>query len=121
MFILSSRSATVLVIFIVACIAFCLASVFGAMTGPISISNDTDDGILDNLSDIINPNDTNDNSGSSNSHSNSHSNNNNPQTDDSDVETTTDDSDDKPSGNNHNNNNPGTSDDSNPNVETTTG
>lgn len=53
MFILSSRSATVLVIFIVACIAFCLASVFGAMTGPISIlPNESSGGVLDNLSAI---------------------------------------------------------------------
>ena len=34
---MSSKSATFLVIFIVAIIAFCLASVFAAMTGPISI------------------------------------------------------------------------------------
>ena len=49
---LSSRSATVLVIFIVACIAFCLATVFAAMTGPISIlPNESDSGsVLDNLS-----------------------------------------------------------------------
>ena len=53
MFILSSRSATILVIFIVACVAFCLASVFGAMTGPISIlPNESSGGILDNLSAI---------------------------------------------------------------------
>lgn len=51
---LSSRSATVLVIFIVACIAFCLATVFAAMTGPISIlPNESDSGsVLDNLSAI---------------------------------------------------------------------
>lgn len=49
---LSSRSATVLVIFIVACVAFCLASVFASMTGPISIlPNESESGgILDNLS-----------------------------------------------------------------------
>lgn len=54
MFKLSSRSATVLVIFIVACIAFCLASVFAAMTGPISIlPNESEpSGVLDNLSAI---------------------------------------------------------------------
>lgn len=54
MFKLSSRSATVLVIFIVACIAFCLATVFAAMTGPISIlPNESDSGsVLDNLSAI---------------------------------------------------------------------
>ncbi len=57
MFILSSRSATILVIFIVACIAFCLASVFGAMTGPISIlPNESSGGILDNLSAITDSN-----------------------------------------------------------------
>lgn len=53
--ILSSKSATVLVIFVIAVIAFCLASVFGAMVGPISIlPNNTDDtgSILDNLSAI---------------------------------------------------------------------
>ena len=52
---MASRSATVLVIFVIAIIAFCLASVFGAMTGPISIfPNETDNsgGILDNLSAI---------------------------------------------------------------------
>lgn len=53
---LSSRSATVLVIFIVACVAFCLASVFASMTGPISIlPNESESGsILDNLSVIEN-------------------------------------------------------------------
>ena len=34
---MASRSATVLVVFIVAVLAFCLASVFASMTGPISI------------------------------------------------------------------------------------
>ena len=34
---MTSRSATVLVIFIVAIVAFCLASVFASMTGQISI------------------------------------------------------------------------------------
>ena len=44
MLILSSRSATVLVIFVIAIVAFCLASVFGAMTGTINIfPNATDD------------------------------------------------------------------------------
>ena len=54
MFLLSSRSATVLVIFVIAVIAFCLASVFGAMTGTISIlpESDSTGGILDNLSAI---------------------------------------------------------------------
>ena len=51
---MSSRFATVLVIFIVAVLAFCLASVFASMTGPISIlPNETESGgILDNLSAI---------------------------------------------------------------------
>ena len=52
---MSSRSATILVIFSVAIVAFCLASVFGAMTGTISIlpNNSEDSGsILDNLSAI---------------------------------------------------------------------
>ena len=41
---MSSRSATVLVIFVIAMVAFCLASVFGAMTGTITIfPNATDD------------------------------------------------------------------------------
>ena len=44
MLILSSRSATVLVIFVIAIVAFCLASVCGSMTGTISIfPNATDD------------------------------------------------------------------------------
>lgn len=92
---MSSRSATVLVIFSVACIAFCLASVFAAMTGPISIlPNESDTGgILDNLS-AITDQDNNDNYQSygyedtydySSSSSDSHS-------DDKQVETTTDDS-----------------------------
>ena len=51
---MSSKSATVMVIFIVAMVAFCLASVFGAMTGPISIlPNKTNEGVLDNLSSFV--------------------------------------------------------------------
>jgi len=51
-FILTSRSATVLVIFIIAIIAFCLATVFASMTGPISIlpAKNESGGVLDNLS-----------------------------------------------------------------------
>ena len=51
---MTSRSATVLVIFIVAILAFCLASVFASMTGPISIlPNESESGgIFDNLSAI---------------------------------------------------------------------
>ncbi len=90
MLILSSKSATVMVIFIVAMVAFCLASVFGAMTGPISIlPNKTNEGVLDNLSSFVEnghsgqsygSNSYNDHGGrSSSSYDNSHS-----------VETTTD-------------------------------
>ena len=55
MFILSSRSATVLVIFIVAIVAFCLASVFASMTGPISIlpNKTNESGIFDNVSSFV--------------------------------------------------------------------
>jgi hypothetical protein len=60
----TSRSATVLVIFIVAVIAFCLASVFASMTGPISIlPNETESGgIMDNLSAITDDTSESDNS-----------------------------------------------------------
>lgn len=54
---MASRSATVLVIFVIAVIAFCLASVCASMTGTISIlPNGTGNGptILDNLSAITN-------------------------------------------------------------------
>ena len=112
MFKLSSRSATVLVIFSVAVIAFCLATVFAAMTGPISIlPNESDSGgILDNLSAITDSDNSNsyhqsyseDSYDYSSGHSDSHS-------DDSQVETTEDNSQ------NDNNKNP---DDSN--VEITT-
>ena len=94
MLILASRSATVLVIFIIAILAFCLASVFAAMTGPISIlpQDSNSGGILDNLS-AITDDTSNDNSYgyqdyndySSYDYSDSGS-------DDSNVETTTDDS-----------------------------
>ena len=93
---MSSRSATVLVIFIVAIIAFCLACVCASITGPISIiPNESDSGsILDNLSAITDgtgnngesygyQEDHNDYSSSSSSSSSS---------DDSYVETTTDSS-----------------------------
>ena len=92
---MSSRSATVLVIFSVAVIAFCLATVFAAMTGPISIlPNESDSGgILDNLSAITDSDNSNsyhqsyseDSYDYSSGHSDSHS-------DDSQVETTTDSS-----------------------------
>ena len=98
---MSSRSATVLVIFSVAVIAFCLATVFAAMTGPISIlPNESDSGgILDNLSAITDSDNSNsyhqsyseDSYDYSSGHSDSHS-------DDSQVETTTDAEDNPGSG-----------------------
>lgn len=92
---MTSRSATVLVIFIVAILAFCFASVFASMTGQISIlPNKTESGgILDNLSAI-----TNDTTDSSESYgyqeykdysSNGYSSSDN---DNANVETTKDDS-----------------------------
>ena len=49
---MASRSANVLIIFIIAIIAFCLASVCASMTGPISfLPNQNETGVsLDNLS-----------------------------------------------------------------------
>ncbi len=116
---MTSRSATVLVIFVIAVIAFCLASVFGAMTGPISIfPNETEGGsILDNLSAITDGSgDTGNSYGydDSNYYSSSSSDSGS-----SNVETTTDDS--------SSSDNQKPSEDSNPapspapNVETTTG
>ena len=120
---MTSRSATVLVIFVIAVIAFCLASVFGAMTGPISIfPNETEGGsILDNLSAITDGSgDTGNSYGYDDSNYYSSS---SRESGSSNVETTTDDSssssqpysdssDDK---NSKPNQNPA------PNVETTTG
>ena len=58
---MASRSANLLVIFVVAIFAFCFASVFASMTGPISIlPNETDNAtILDNLSIIPTDNQSN--------------------------------------------------------------
>lgn len=95
---LSSRSATVLVIFVVACVAFCLATVFASMTGPISIlPNESESGgILDNLSVIENA-DTGDYQSSSYDYSNDYSSSNDDsQSDEPQVETTTDDSSSSP-------------------------
>ena len=82
---MSSRSATVLVIFIVAVIAFCFASVFAAMTGPISILpvENESEMLLENLS-ISDDSSSNVYTYKDNSHSDS--------SDDSNVETTTDSS-----------------------------
>ena len=91
---MSSRSATVLVIFVVACIAFCLATVFASMTGPISIlPNESESGgILDNLSVIENA-DTGDHQSYGYDNSNDYSSNyDTSQSSEPQVETTTDDS-----------------------------
>ena len=82
---MSSRSATVLVIFIVAVIAFCFASVFAAMTGPISILpvENESEMLLENLS-ISDDSSSNVYTYKDNSHSDS--------SDASNVETTTDSS-----------------------------
>ena len=91
---LSSRSATVLVIFIVACVAFCLASVFASMTGPISIlPNESESGgILDNLS-VIEDADTGNHQSYGYDNSNDYSSNyESSQSSEPQVETTTDES-----------------------------
>ena len=89
---MTSRPATVLVIFVIAIVAFCLASVCGAMTGTISIlPNGTDNGpvILDNLSAI-----TDGTGDSGKSYGNEHQDysSSSDSKSDSKVETTTDDS-----------------------------
>lgn len=88
---MSSRTATVLVIFIVAIVAFCLASVFAAMTGPISIlPNETESGgVLDNLSAITDNSDDN-NEVYGYQDYNDYSSSDDSSSDDSQVETTTD-------------------------------
>ena len=64
MLFLASRSANVLVIFIVAIFAFCFASVFASMTGPIAVlpENNDSDVMLDNISLVPNNSVSNDNS-----------------------------------------------------------
>ena len=91
--ILASRSATVLVIFVVAVLAFCLASVFAAMTGPITIlpeDSDNSGGILDNLSAITDDTGSSDNSYGNPDYTDDYS--SSSSSDDSQVETTTDSS-----------------------------
>lgn len=107
---LSSRSATVIVILVIAIVAFCLATVFASMTGPISIlpNASNNSSVLDNLSAITDSDDNyqtyrSQDTSKDYSHSYDYS---QSSSDDSQVETTTDDS------SSHN------SDDSN--VETTT-
>ena len=91
---MSSRSATVLVIFMIAILAFCLACVFAAMTGPISILPEESEsgGILDNLSAITE--DTGDTGNSYGDPSYTDYSTSSSSSDDSQVETTTDDSSD---------------------------
>lgn len=91
---MSSRSATVLVIFVVACVAFCLASVFGAMTGPISIlPNESNNGsVLDNLSAITDSDDNYDTYGYDQSSQSNDYSSSSSQSSEPEVETTTDQS-----------------------------
>ena len=91
---MSSRSATVLVIFVVACVAFCLASVFGAMTGPISIlPNESNNGsVLDNLSAITDSDDNYDTYGYDQSSQSNDYSSSSSQSSEPTVETTTDES-----------------------------
>lgn len=118
---LSSRSATVLVIFTVACVAFCLASVFAAMTGPISIlPNETNNtGILDNLSALTDQDNDNYQSYGYDDSNDYSSNYDDQQSEETQVETTTGDS---PTGGNNQHDDSDvetTTDHDNP-VETTT-
>ena len=91
---MSSRSATVLVIFVVACVAFCLASVFGAMTGPISIlPNESNNGsVLENLSAITDSDDNYDTYGYDQSSQSNDYSSSSSQSSEPTVETTTDES-----------------------------
>ena len=88
---MSSRTATVLVILIIAIMAFCLACVCASMTGQISIlpQESESGGILDNLSAI-----TEDSGDTVNSYGNPDYDDysSSSSSDDSHVETTTDDS-----------------------------
>ena len=94
---LSSKTATVLVIFIVAVLAFCMASVFASITGPISIIPNQTASQDNNLSNITS------NLGLDNSNSykstndNSKSYSKDTSDDSSKVETTTDKSSDSSS------------------------
>ncbi len=120
MLILSSRSATVLVIFVVAIVAFCLASVFASMTGPISIlpSESESGGILDNLSAITDDNVNNGNSYGYQDY-NDYSSKDTSSSDDSNVETTTDDSSSSSSSSQQSSSSSSSSSQSSSNVETT--
>lgn len=69
---MSSKSATLFVVFIVAIVAFCIASVFAAMTGEINIlpNNQTDLlNLSSNNTDNASVSDSSDDSGSSSSYS----------------------------------------------------
>ena len=96
---MTSRSATVLVIFIIAIFAFCFASVFAAMTGPISILPQESDsgGLFDNLSAFTD--DTNEGTSYGYQDYNSYSSyGSDHSSDSSNIETTTDDSGSSDSG-----------------------
>lgn len=85
---MASRSATVLIIFVIAIVAFCLASVCASMTGTISIlpnGTGNDHTILDNLSAITDSSDDSNKISGYKGHDYSSSSSSN-------VETTTDDS-----------------------------
>lgn len=115
---MSSRSATLLVIFTVAIVAFCLASVFASMTGPISIlPNKTNDStILDNVSSFV----ENGNNGESygyKSHDNYEDHSSSSSGNSHDVETTTDHSSSSSSSSQDSGSSSSSSDS---NVETTT-
>ena len=93
---LSSRSATVIVILVIAIVAFCLATVFASMTGPISIlpNASNNSSVLDNLSAITDSDDNyqtyrSQDTSKDYSHSYDYS---QSSSDDSQVETTTDNS-----------------------------
>lgn len=118
---LSSKSATFLVIFIVAIIAFCLACVCASMTGEISIlpNGNESEGVLDNLSTIINDSEDTGESYSSQNHDDYSSSSSDSSYRESNVETTVDNShssnQDNPESSNHaDNSNKDTHDDNQP-------
>lgn len=121
---LSSKSATFLVIFIVAIIAFCLACVCASMTGEISIlpNGNESEGVLDNLSTIINDSEDTGESYSSQNHDDYSSSSSDSSYRESNVETTVDNShssnQDNPESSNHaDNSNKDTHDDNQPSSE----
>lgn len=121
---MSSKSATFLVIFIVAIIAFCLACVCASMTGEISIlpNGNESEGVLDNLSTIINDSEDTGESYSSQNHDDYSSSSSDSSYRESNVETTVDNShssnQDNPESSNHaDNSNKDTHDDNQPSYD----